>query len=294
MCGPQTGLPEGWTAYVDAEGRMYYANSITGESSWTKPEVSLPSHSWSAHLDAEGRTYYANAITGESSWTLPTEEPIQPDPRKEAAVQAASLPAGWSAHQDAEGRTFYANAYTGESSWNPPGCTAAISPLLPDPPKIVKEFGMQRINTAAAAHAEVDQGTYASRLEERLMCGGFFQQIDAFVKQNAYKINDPHDGSGHSFDSFNSWKEYETMLSARCEHFLVTEGLSAEDVVNSMLQEEDRGKKFKSSEYLMAAIDFEMFVSLMLDFKAGHKDVSRWKEMLQEEADDWYNYYPAE
>jgi len=50
-----------------------------------------------------------------------------------------------------------------------------------------------------------------------------------------------------------------------------------------MLEEEDEGKIFKSSEYLMAAISFESFVSLMLDFKSGEKDVSRWWEVCEED-----------
>lgn len=30
-------LPEGWAAYQDAEGRTYYANAATSETSWTRP-----------------------------------------------------------------------------------------------------------------------------------------------------------------------------------------------------------------------------------------------------------------
>jgi hypothetical protein len=163
-------------------------------------------------------------------------------------------------------------------------------------PRIVqKEFGMERVNTAAAAAAVVDHGSHAQRLEERLMCGGFFQQIDSFVKQHAHKFTDPtDDGSGHSFETYSLFKEYEAILNTRCEHFLVSEGLTAEDVVHSMVLEEEQGKKFKSSEYLMAAIDFEMFVNLMLDFKTGEKDVSRWWEVCEDESSDWYNQFPAE
>jgi hypothetical protein len=280
MCGPQV-LPMGWSSYFDAEGRIYYVNSSTGESTWLLPQASVLPDGWSAHQDPEGRTYYANAFTGESSWTLP---------------EVSLLPEGWTAHADAEGRTYYANASTGESSWSLPSTpsqTKAMPPLEP-PPKVAKEFGLHRLNTAAAAADVVDVGSHASRLEERLMCGGFFQQINHFVGLHAHKFNDPTDGSGHSLETFTIFKEYEAMLSARCEHFLTSEGLTAEEVVNSMLVEEELGKKFKSSEYLMAAIDFEMFVSLMLDFKTGEKDVSRWWEICAEESHDWYNSVPAE
>jgi len=249
MCGPQE-LPDGWGAYFDAEGRTYYANSATGESTWARPTALI-------------------------------------------------LPDGWSAHQDSEGRTFYANVFTGESTWSCPSSPSALLSTASSTPVakgvVQKEFGSKRVNVLVEKAAQTDQGTHASRLEERLICGGFFQQINHFVGQHAHKFDEPStDGSGYSFELYSLFREYEAMLSARCEHFLQTEGLSAEEVVNSMLAEEDLGKKFKSSEYLMAAIDLEMFVSLMLDFKTGEKDVSRWWEMCAEESNDWYNSVPGE
>lgn len=280
MCGSQH-LPGGWTTHLDGEGRTYYANAATGETTWTRPATSMLPDGWTAHQDSEGRTFYANASTGESAWTCP---------------EVAVLPDGWSAHQDSEGRTFYVNATSGESTWTCPSLTVVAStPVHVAPAVVHKEFGLQRVNTACAAAAEVDQGTHAFRLNERLMCGGFFQQINHFVGKHAHKFDDPStDGSGHSLESFSLFQEYESMLSKRCEHFLESEGVSAEEVVDSMLMEEEQGKKFKSSEYLMAAIDFEMFVSLMLDFKTGAKDVSRWWEVCEEEQNDWYTWVPAE
>lgn len=154
---------------------------------------------------------------------------------------------------------------------------------------------MDRINKAAEAMSSVDQGTHAQRLEERLMCGGFFQQIDYFMGKHAHKIHDNiDDGSGYTFESYSLFQEFGEMLSRRCENFLTSEGLTAEQVVGNMLEEEEQGKIFKSSEYLMAAIDFQMFVSLMLDFKTGAKDVSKWWEVCQQEMSDWYNWVPAE
>lgn len=65
----QDPLPEGWTAHQDAEGRTFYAN-VAGESTWSKPEPSLPV-GWCAHQDPEGRTYYANTLTSETTWLHP-------------------------------------------------------------------------------------------------------------------------------------------------------------------------------------------------------------------------------
>jgi hypothetical protein len=192
------------------------------------------------------------------------------------------------------------NASTGESSWTCPAPTADTpahynAAYAPSENVVGKEFGCGLVNTAAEAAAMVDQGSYAQRLEERLMCGGFFKQIDWFAKQHSHKFGDVcADGSGYSLEQYNLFTEYSCILSKRCEHFLQTEGVSAEEVVGSMVMEEEHGKKFKSAEYLMAAINFELFVSMMLDFKAGVRDVSRWQEIIQEESENWYACTPFE
>eukprot|EP00929_Paragymnodinium_shiwhaense_P063772 TRINITY_DN318_c0_g1_i1.p1 TRINITY_DN318_c0_g1~~TRINITY_DN318_c0_g1_i1.p1 ORF type:complete len:211 (+),score=33.15 TRINITY_DN318_c0_g1_i1:93-635(+) len=87
--------------------------------------ASLPD-GWSAHQDAEGRTFYANAATGESSWEppagyAPAADVPPPYPDSDA------LPEGWAVYQDAEGRTFYANAATGETSWEKPAAAASAA-----------------------------------------------------------------------------------------------------------------------------------------------------------------------
>lgn len=102
-----------WQAVQDDEGRTYYYNSVTGESSWEAPpgftaaaaSVDLASvdaaasgddqavHSaqqdaaaavaeaereevrWTGYKDDEGRTYYYNEGTGETQWERPAEGP---------------------------------------------------------------------------------------------------------------------------------------------------------------------------------------------------------------------------
>jgi len=73
------GLPEGWAAYQDEQGRTFYSNAGTGATQWERPEMApaaaaLPD-GWAAHLDAEGRTFYHNAATGETSWAAPAAAP---------------------------------------------------------------------------------------------------------------------------------------------------------------------------------------------------------------------------
>lgn len=88
-------LPEGWAAYQDTEGRTYYANAATGESSYEAPAIPVSAQApalpdgWSAYTDAEGRTYYANVATGETSW-----EPPASSPPVSAVPPPGSAPAG--------------------------------------------------------------------------------------------------------------------------------------------------------------------------------------------------------
>ncbi|EPB76032.1 FF domain protein [Ancylostoma ceylanicum] len=78
-----------WTKHETAEGRVYYYNKITKESSWNKPdelktpqerqERSTPTTSsssssnviWKEYKTPEGRAYYYNTVTKETTWTKP-------------------------------------------------------------------------------------------------------------------------------------------------------------------------------------------------------------------------------
>ena len=82
-----------WSAFYDDEGRLYYHNSETGESSWEPPEEGFhppppPSNaSWVAYQDDEGRTYYFNTETEETQWEKPegfVEEEAAPEGGGEA------------------------------------------------------------------------------------------------------------------------------------------------------------------------------------------------------------------
>ncbi|XP_046856786.1 pre-mRNA-processing factor 40 homolog B-like isoform X2 [Xenia sp. Carnegie-2017] len=69
-----------WSEHKAPDGRTYYYNSETKQSSWQKPnelktnaERLLDSCSWKEHSAEGGRTYYHNSETKESTWTMPKE-----------------------------------------------------------------------------------------------------------------------------------------------------------------------------------------------------------------------------
>ncbi|KAL7085342.1 hypothetical protein ACP275_14G276800 [Erythranthe tilingii] len=82
-----------WQEYEAADGRRYYYNKITKQSSWEKPsELLTPleradaSTVWKEFTTSEGRKYYYNKETKQSKWTIPDELKLA----RELAEKAAS------------------------------------------------------------------------------------------------------------------------------------------------------------------------------------------------------------
>ena len=101
-----------------------------------------PAIKWYAYYDDEGRIYYYNVETEETSWDEPTEGFHPPDTvaAEEAAAAAAAdadnvqpdeptgtptqddnpHPEAWVAYQDEEGAEYYYNTATGKTQWDRP------------------------------------------------------------------------------------------------------------------------------------------------------------------------------
>lgn len=69
-----------WTQHVAQDGRVYFYNEMTKESSWEKPEELktrnerlLSQCPWKEYQTDAGKTYFHNVITKESAWTIPKE-----------------------------------------------------------------------------------------------------------------------------------------------------------------------------------------------------------------------------
>ncbi|KAF8114111.1 hypothetical protein N665_0042s0033, partial [Sinapis alba] len=69
-----------WMEHTSADGRKYYYNKQTKQSSWEKPlELMTPLERadattvWKEFTTAEGRKYYYNKVTKESKWTIPED-----------------------------------------------------------------------------------------------------------------------------------------------------------------------------------------------------------------------------
>ncbi|KAK6047735.1 WW domain protein, partial [Cooperia oncophora] len=97
-----------WTKHETADGRVYYYNKVTKESSWNKPdELKTPQERqtieikrstptatsangiWKEYKTPEGRAYYYNTVTKETTWTKP-EGFSAPVPAAAAATTTAT------------------------------------------------------------------------------------------------------------------------------------------------------------------------------------------------------------
>jgi len=68
-----------WTEHTHSDGRRYYYNRVTKQSSWDKPEClksaeeKLNTTSWKEYKTADGRDYFYNPGTKQSVWEMPIE-----------------------------------------------------------------------------------------------------------------------------------------------------------------------------------------------------------------------------
>lgn len=69
-----------WKEHVTPEGRKYWYNNLTRQSTWEKPEdlltpeeKILKGSSWKEYTTPEGKKYYSNIKTKETVWEIPAD-----------------------------------------------------------------------------------------------------------------------------------------------------------------------------------------------------------------------------
>ncbi|CAN1775919.1 Pre-mRNA-processing protein 40A [Linum perenne] len=94
--GPQSS--QDWQEHTAPDGRRYYYNKRTRQSSWEKPfdlmtpiERADASTVWKEFTTPEGKTYYYNKVTKQSKWSIPEELKLARDQAQHAAAQGAQV-----------------------------------------------------------------------------------------------------------------------------------------------------------------------------------------------------------
>ena len=147
---------EDWVAQLDeSSGSTYYFNTLTGESTWEKPEgwpeeaeateteavAEEPKEKdlWTEVLDeGSNQVYYFNTVTGESSWEKPegfqsTNEPDSPPPTAaqdsladDPPLAPEDDPSNWEEVFDESSQAYYyVNNVTEATQWEKPDCMKA-------------------------------------------------------------------------------------------------------------------------------------------------------------------------
>jgi hypothetical protein len=112
-----------WSAFHDAEGRIYYCNTESGESSWDAPEKfnpPPPPEETASEETAQEETQHGEPTETAASEPEPNGAKITESEADTAEGPTASSLVGWVAYQDDEGREYYFNAESNETTWDKP------------------------------------------------------------------------------------------------------------------------------------------------------------------------------
>lgn len=91
-------LSSDWQEHTSSDGRRYYYNKKTKQSSWLKPvELMTPveradaSTAWKEYTTPEGRKYFYNKVTKQSKWTIPDEVKFAREQAERGGIQPAKV-----------------------------------------------------------------------------------------------------------------------------------------------------------------------------------------------------------
>lgn len=215
-----------WTEHRAPDGKTYFYNNQTKESSWEKPkelmnaaEHAVAKSSWAEHKAPDGRIYYHNKETNESKWEMPEE--LQ-------ALKAASAPVPAPAHAPAVAPAPVAApmaTVAAVPALRAPAtfpAAAAVATAPPQAPRAVMapQAFAEVPMAAAAAHTGLPaQQEEPKKRDDGVQRDEFGVPIrDASVAATRGPGEDlagPHEGGGGHASKEGAWEEFKVLLRER-------------------------------------------------------------------------------
>lgn len=109
-----------------------------------------------------------------------------------------------------------------------------------------------------------------SKLEDFCCSGEFTTFLSDFAQEHAGKFN--YEDEEQSIEGYQLWQDFKIHVDTKLEEFIEvhTPGLTNEEIMESLTRLKDNAPGLLSClDYLMAAADYQDFISLMLDFRDG-------------------------
>ncbi|KAH7686813.1 Spliceosomal protein FBP11/Splicing factor PRP40 protein [Dioscorea alata] len=129
-----------WQEHIAADGKRYYYNKMTRQSSWEKPlELMTPiervdaTTNWKEHTTPEGRKYYYNKVTKQSKWTVPDELKLAREQAENIGVESAHSEIGASPTVQVTTVVTSTEPHSSVATSNsvdPPTMTSSVSPSV--------------------------------------------------------------------------------------------------------------------------------------------------------------------
>ncbi|KAF8967142.1 hypothetical protein BDZ97DRAFT_1805418 [Flammula alnicola] len=115
-------LPTGWERRIDLQGRPYYVDHNTRQTTWHRPQMG--NQTTQANLNRPSRTSSAN-----NSSIASTISPAASTPASQTGPYAdIPLPLGWEERRTPEGRPYFVDHHTRTTTWTDPRRTTQPPP----------------------------------------------------------------------------------------------------------------------------------------------------------------------